>query len=100
MTASATLTITVAPDVATATTFSGMPTQAPIGSMAAGSLAANISVAPAGWTGSLALSGANASSFVLGPAVIIAGTQYAGQVLVGPVPLGAGTYAVTVTPSP
>jgi hypothetical protein len=99
MTASATLTITVAPDVATVTTFSSVPTNL-TGSLAAGALAANVSVAPAGWTGSLALSGANASSFVLGPAVIIAGTQYAGQVLVGPVPLGAGTYAVTVTPSP
>ncbi len=98
MSASATLTITVAPDVATATSFSSVA--APTGSMAAGALAANISVAPTGWTGTLALSGANASSFVIGPAVIIAGTQYAGQVLVGSSPLGAGAYAVTVTPSP
>jgi hypothetical protein len=99
MSASATITITIAPDVATITTFSGVVAN-PTGSMAAGALAANISVAPVGWTGTLALSGPNASSFVLGPPVIIAGTQYAGQLLVGSSPLGPGSYVATVTPSP
>lgn len=98
MAASANVTITVTPDAATAVTFSNVAS--PTGSMAAGALAANISVAPAGWTGTLVAGGANGGSFVIGPPVIIAGTAYAGQLLVGSSPLSAGAYVATVTANP
>jgi hypothetical protein len=98
MTASANATITVTPDVAVTVTITNVG--APIAPMAAGAVAANIAVVPSTWTGALALSGANAGSFVVGPSLIIAGTLYAGQLLVGSSALASGSYAVTVTANP
>ncbi len=67
--------------------------------MAAGSLVCNITVTPTYWTGGnagLSLTGANASSFVIGPA----SGSYVGQLLVGATPLAAGTYSVTINANP
>jgi hypothetical protein len=60
------------------------------GPLAAGSLICPITVAPGGWSGALALTGANASSFALS----------ASNLVVGPTALQPGTYSVTVTATP
>ena len=96
--ASVNATLTVAPNVASSVTITTVGTL--IGSVPAGTVVAEIQVSPASWTGTLALSGANASSFVLNPGGIVAGTQYAGFLAVGAVTITAGSYAVTVTATP
>ena len=58
--------------------------------LAAGSTICTISVAPAGWSGALALSGTNASSFALSGSSLV----------VGSTALAAGTYSVTITATP
>jgi hypothetical protein len=58
--------------------------------LATGSVICPITVAPSGWSGALALSGASASSFALS----------ASNLVVGSTALPAGTYSVTVTATP
>jgi hypothetical protein len=58
--------------------------------LAAGSVVCPITIAPSGWSGALALSGVNASSFALS----------ASNLVVGSTALPAGTYSVTVTATP
>jgi hypothetical protein len=62
--------------------------------LAAGSLICPITVAPSGWSGALALSGTNASSFAINT---VSGVQ---QLVVGASALNAGTYSVTITATP
>jgi len=58
--------------------------------LAAGSTICPITIAPSGWSGALALSGKNASSFALSGSNLV----------VGSTSLAAGTYAVTITATP
>jgi hypothetical protein len=58
--------------------------------LAAGSLICPIAVAPSGWSGALALSGSNASSFALSGSNLV----------VGSTALQPGTYSVTITATP
>jgi len=58
--------------------------------LAAGSTICPIVIAPAGWSGALALSGTNASSFSLNGSNLVVGSSA----------LGAGTYSVTITATP
>jgi hypothetical protein len=62
--------------------------------LAAGANVCTITVAPAGWSGTLALSGTNASSFAINT---VSGVQ---SLAVGATALAAGTYAVTITATP
>jgi hypothetical protein len=58
--------------------------------LAAGSVVCPITIAPAGWSGALALSGPNAGSFALS----------ASNLVVGAAALQPGTYSVTITGTP
>jgi hypothetical protein len=58
--------------------------------LAAGSVICPIAVAPSGWSGALALSGANAGSFALS----------ASNLVVGSTALQPGTYTVVITATP
>jgi hypothetical protein len=58
--------------------------------LAAGSVICPITVAPAGWSGALSLTGANANSFALS----------ASNLVVGSTALQSGTYSVTLTATP
>jgi hypothetical protein len=58
--------------------------------LAAGSVICPITVAPSGWSGALALSGASASSFALSGSNLV----------VGSAALQSGTYSVTITATP
>jgi hypothetical protein len=58
--------------------------------LAAGSTICAIAVAPNGWSGALALSGTNASSFALSGSNLV----------VGSTALAAGTYSATITATP
>jgi hypothetical protein len=58
--------------------------------LAAGSVICPITVALSGWSGALALSGANASSFALS----------ASKLVVASAALPAGTYSITITATP
>lgn len=63
------------------------------GPVAAGTVVCTITVAPAGWVGTLSLTGANASSF----AIAIGTTS---TLNVGSAALAAGSYAVTINSAP
>lgn len=92
--ATATLTIVIngpSSTSVTCTTASGTTFTAPL---AAGSQICPITVAPSGWSGSLALSGMNASDFA-----ISSGTS-GQELVVGSTALNAGTYSVTITATP
>ncbi len=58
--------------------------------LAAGSVICPITVAPSGWSGALALSGASASSFALS----------ASKLVVGSTALQPGTYSITIIATP
>ena len=60
------------------------------GPLAAGTNICNISVTPTGWSGALALSGANASAFALSGSALN----------VGATALAVGTYAISITATP
>lgn len=87
--ASDSLTITVTSAASTAVSCNGLASSlaAPV---AAGAFLCSIGVAPSGWTGTLSLSGANASSFAISGSGLY----------VGATALGAGSYAVTITATP
>ena len=86
--ASANITVTVNPPNSTGITCNPASFT---GSAPAGSIVCPITVAPSGWSGSLALSGANAALFVITSAPALA---------VGSTALGPGTYNVTLTATP
>jgi hypothetical protein len=58
--------------------------------LAAGSVICPVTVAPSGWSGALALSGASATSFALS----------ASKLVVGSTALQPGTYSITITATP
>ena len=58
--------------------------------LASGAVICPISVAPAGWSGALTLSGTNASSFALSGSNLV----------VGATALPVGTYSITLTATP
>lgn len=85
--ATTTLSIVINSPASTGVTCSPGTLTAPL---AAGFVVCPITIAPSGWSGALALSGSNASSFALSGSNLI----------VGPTSLSAGTYSVTITATP
>jgi hypothetical protein len=85
----ATTTLSIIINSPTSTTVT-CPMTAYTAPLAAGSVICPITVAPSGWSGALALSGASASSFALS----------ASNLVVGSTALQTGTYSVTLTATP
>ena len=88
---SATFTIIISSALSTSVTVT--PVAGLTAPVAAGTVVANIAVLPAGWTGGVTLSGANASSFAIG------GTS-PNYTIVAAAVLAAGSYSATVTVTP
>lgn len=98
MAATASATITIGSPNATAVTITPIPNL--VAPVANGAMVATLVVAPtATWSGSFTLSGANASSFSVGPGGVSGGSGYQGSLLAAG-SLAQGNYAVTVTASP
>ena len=90
----ATLTLSIPVGSVTSTSIT-CPLSTYTAPLAAGSTICTITVAPATWTGTLALSGANSASFTIGG---LSGNT--ATLMVGPTALAAATYTVTITSTP
>ncbi len=85
--ATATLSIIINSPTSTTVTCPMTTYTAPL---AAASVVCPITIAPAGWSGALTLSGTNSSSFALS----------GGNLVVGASALASGSYSVTITATP
>lgn len=89
-----TVTLSIVINSAASTSVTCTPASGLVAPLAAGTELCPITVVPSGWSGTLALSGANASEFA-----ISSGTS-GEELVVGSTALSAGTYSVTITATP
>jgi hypothetical protein len=86
----ATTTVSIIINSSTSTALACTPPTTLAAPLAAGTVICPLAITPTGWSGALALSGTNASSFALSGSNLI----------VGATALAAGSYSVTITATP
>ncbi|MGH7158830.1 MAG: hypothetical protein ACREFS_01965 [Acetobacteraceae bacterium] len=89
-----TVTLSIVINSSASTSVTCSPASGFVSPLAGGTEICPITVAPTGWSGSLSLSGTNASDFA-----IASGTS-GQELVVGSTALAAGSYSVTITATP